>query len=216
MGNGRRPQRIIVTIVGLLFWLVATFLPIRLWSVRLFGPLYGGTVLWWLLAVALCLYVLLVERHRLSSIGFRRVGWLDVLAGIVTGIVGIVGTIAIYVALFPALRIHPNNALAESILRTPFAFRVVLVTQAAVVEEILFRGYPIERIQALSGSAVVAGVLAWAAFTYAHLGVWGPAQLVVAGFGGLLLTLLYFWRRNLWANMIAHWMVDGFGFLLAG
>jgi membrane protease YdiL (CAAX protease family) len=36
----------------------------------------------------------------------------------------------------------------------------------------------------------------------------------VAGFGGLLLTILFLWRGNLWANVLAHWLTDAAGFLL--
>jgi membrane protease YdiL (CAAX protease family) len=36
----------------------------------------------------------------------------------------------------------------------------------------------------------------------------------VAGYGGVILAVLYLWRRNLWANMLAHWISDGAGFLL--
>jgi membrane protease YdiL (CAAX protease family) len=36
----------------------------------------------------------------------------------------------------------------------------------------------------------------------------------VAGFGGVMLTVLYLWRRNLYSNIIAHWIADGAGFLL--
>jgi membrane protease YdiL (CAAX protease family) len=39
--------------------------------------------------------------------------------------------------------------------------------------------------------------------------------MLIAGFGGLLLTLLYVWRRNLWINIIAHFVVDGASVLLA-
>jgi len=41
------------------------------------------------------------------------------------------------------------------------------------------------------------------------------AQLVVAGYGGAILTALYLWRRRkLSANIVAHWIGDGAGFLL--
>jgi len=36
----------------------------------------------------------------------------------------------------------------------------------------------------------------------------GPGHLITAGFYGLILTLLYLWRRNLYSNMIAHWILD--------
>lgn len=37
--------------------------------------------------------------------------------------------------------------------------------------------------------------------------------MIIAAVGGLILTLLYVWRRNLWANMIAHWLTDASAFL---
>jgi membrane protease YdiL (CAAX protease family) len=37
---------------------------------------------------------------------------------------------------------------------------------------------------------------------------------MVAGSGGIILTVLYIWRRSLPANMIAHWVADGAGFLM--
>jgi membrane protease YdiL (CAAX protease family) len=205
----------ITTLVGLLFWLAATFLPIGAWSERLFGPLWGREVLWWVLVFALYAYILMVERRPLSSIGFRRLRWMDVLLAIITGSLMVGGVIFIYFVLFPLLHLKMNAGEMSSILKTPFWYRVMLVTRAAVAEETLFRGYPIVRIEEWSGSRIVAGVLTWAAFTFAHLGSWGGAQLIVAGFGGLLLTVLFLWRRNLWANMLAHWIADGAGFLLS-
>lgn len=202
------------TIVGLLFWLAATLLPIGTWSKQLFGPLWGGEVLWWGLVIALYAYVLIVERRPLSSIGFRRLRWLDIPVAIVTGFLMVAGVVFSYNVIFPLLHLRMNVAEMGSLLNTPFWYRFLLVTRAAVAEETLFRGYPLERIGEWSGSRILAGVVTWATFTYAHLGTWGGAQLIVAGFGGLLLTILFLWRRNLWANMLAHWLADGAGFLL--
>jgi uncharacterized protein len=52
-------------------------------------------------------------------------------------------------------------------------------------------------------------------FTVEHIATWGWSHVLIAGFGGLLLTLLYVWRRNLWINIIAHFVVDGVSVLLA-
>lgn len=92
----------------------------------------------------------------------------------------------------------------------------MLVTRAAVAEETLFRGYPIERLLEVTRSRFAAGAISWSAFTITHLSGWGWAQLLVAGTGGLILTALYLWRRNLAANITAHWIADGTGFLLPG
>jgi len=54
-----------------------------------------------------------------------------------------------------------------------------------------------------------------ALFTFAHLNFWGWSHLIVAAYGGLVLTALYLMRRDLASNMLAHWLTDVVGFALA-
>lgn len=209
--NTRRAQ----ILAGLLLTLGVANLPLGTWGghLKVFGPLLSHEVLWWLAVGILLLYLLRVERLPLSSIGFRRPKLRDILIAVVTGILTVVGIVVIYSFVFPLLHLHQNAREMNTLLRYPFWYRLLIVTRAAVAEEILFRGYPIERMEELTGSHLVAGVVSWAVFTIAHLTSWGWAQLIVAGFGGVLLTVLYVWRRNIYANMIAHWVADGAGFL---
>jgi membrane protease YdiL (CAAX protease family) len=179
------------------------------------GDLVGGEVLWWIAVFVILLYVALVEHKPLSSIGLRKPSVSTLLIGAATGVLMVVGVITIFFVVFPMLHLSANKAQMESILSTPLWYRVLLVTRAAVAEEVLFRGYPIERIREWTGNRFIAALISIAAFTYAHLSSWGAPQLIVAGFGGVLLTGLYLWRRNLWANMLAHWIADGAGFLLS-
>lgn len=210
--NTRRVQ----ILIGLVLTFGVANLPLGTWGERLhfLGPLLSHEVFWWLTALVLFSFVLFIERKPLSSIGFRKLRFWDVPLAFLTGILMVVGIVAIYSYVFPALHLQMNTHEMSKLAATPFWYRFLLVTRAAVVEETLFRGYPIERIEELTGSRPLAGFLSWAAFTIAHLSSWGWAQLIVAGFGGVLLTALYLWRRNLWANMIAHWLADGAGFLL--
>jgi uncharacterized protein len=90
-----------------------------------------------------------------------------------------------------------------------------LAITAAVFEEIFYRGFTIERVAELTHLRWLAAGVSLAAFTYAHLGYWGWSHLIVAGFGGLVLTGLYLWRRDLVSNMVAHFLTDAIGFLLA-
>lgn len=210
-----RPR--ITTVIGTLFLLLATFAPLSGWGQRLFGaqlgPHYSREILWWALTFSLYAYVIFIERRALSSIGFHRPRALDLVLAAGAGVLLVAGFIPIYGFLFPLLHLKINMHVLDTIKHAPFAYRVCLVARAAVAEESLFRGYAIERLKEWSGSRLLAGAVTWAAFTYAHLGSWGAPQLIVAGYGGLVLTVLYLWRRNLWANMIAHWIVDAAGFL---
>lgn len=202
--------------IGLLLSLGIALLPLGNWGSRggVLGPLASREIFWWTAVVVVILYVLLVERRPLSSVGYRRFGFCSFLIGIVAGILLVAGIPLIYFFVFPLLHLKMNTAEMQSLGSTPFWYRFALVTRAAVAEELLFRGYPITRIEELTGSRWLAGVVSWAAFTIAHLSSWGWAQLVIAGYGGVVLTILFIWRRNLWVNMIAHWIGDGAGFLL--
>jgi membrane protease YdiL (CAAX protease family) len=212
----RGANRQVLTIIGLILTLGSVFAPLGQWGKAYsgLGKLLGGEVMWWVLIVVALLYVTVIERRPLSSIGFRRLRWLDILAAIGAAVIALGGIVLIYSVLFPTLHLQMNKGAMNGILQTPLWYRLILVTRAAVAEEIVFRGYPIPRLEELSRSRIFAAFLSWAVFTYAHLSYWGAAQLIIAGWGGLVLTILFLWRRNLWANMIAHWLTDAAGFLL--
>jgi membrane protease YdiL (CAAX protease family) len=210
-----RPRPIQI-IIGLLLTLGAGLLPLGAWG-RTYsglGWLVGNEVLWWVAVVVILLYVVFVEHRSFSSIGFRKPKILDLVLAVIAGVLMVAGIVLIYSIVFPALHLTMNAGTMSYLLETPFWYRLMLVTRAAVAEELLFRGYPIERMSEITGSRVLAAPVSVAAFTYAHLSNWGAAQLIIAGYGGVVLTALYLWRRNLWANMLAHWIADGAGFLL--
>ena len=209
------PARRTIIIIGLIPTLSVTVLPLARWLVTLGipGPFGGSDVVFWTLTLLVLFYVRRVERRPLSSIGFRGPGAIDLLLGLVAGAIMILGMGLIYAIVFPALHLQLNRAHMDAILHTPVWYRVLLAARAAITEEVLFRGYPIERLQELTGNRYVAAVISVAAFTYAHLSAWGPGQLVVVAFGGVLLAGLYLWRRNIWANILAHGIADGVPFL---
>jgi membrane protease YdiL (CAAX protease family) len=177
------------------------------------GPLLGGEVLWWALFAAIILYTLIVERKALSSLGFVRPGVLDIVLAVLTAVVAVAGTGVIFQIVLPALHLNLNRSMA-SIVETPIWFRFFLVTRAAVVEEVAFRGYGFNRLTELTGSPMLAAAVTFVLFTLAHLSGGGWGQVVIAAYGGLVLTVLYLWRRNLWTNIIAHWLIDGAAFIL--
>ena len=208
-------NRIRLMFLGLLLTLGCGSLPFGLWDHEFagVGHLIGNEAIWWALTAGVLLFVVFVERRSLSSIGFRAPGAKDLFAGLGVGIAVLAGFIAIYRIVFPAFHVSEAQQTG-ALFATPLWWRAISVLRAAVAEEVLFRGYPIERIREASGSRVFAGALSCAVFTLAHVTAWGWAHVLVAGFGGLAFTLLYFWRRNLWTNIIAHAVVDGVAVLL--
>jgi membrane protease YdiL (CAAX protease family) len=177
------------------------------------GPLLGGEVLWWALFAAVLLYVLFVERKALSSLGFRRPGVSDIALGFLAALVMFMGSGVLFQIVLPALHLNLDRPM-QAIGAMPMWFRLLTVTRAAVVEETVFRGYGFERLAELTRSPLIAGLVTFALFTLAHLSGGGWGQVIIAAFGGLVLTLLYMWRRNIWSTIVAHWMTDGAAFIL--
>jgi uncharacterized protein len=171
-------------------------------------------LLFWLMTALLLAYVLFGERRPLASIGLRKPVWNSFAWGVGGAAVTVAGMAFIYLVIFPVLGQPADEVQMGAIKALPLWFRVGLVTRAAVFEELYYRGFAIERITELSGRRWLAALISLVVFTYAHLGYWGWPHLVIAGYGGLVLTALYMLRRDLVSNMTAHWLTDGVGFLL--
>ena len=202
-----------LTLVGLLLTLGLASLPIGDWDHEFAdtGHLVGNEAIWWMLVGLVLLYVRLAERRPLSSIGLRAPGIWNIGIGIAAGILMTAALGAMYFVVLPALHLNDGAATTANgaaLMATPFWWRFISTIRAAVSEEIAFRGYAMERIEELTGSRAIATLLSCAVFTLAHVSVWGWSHELVVGCAGLAFSLLYLWRRNLWVNIIAHFMID--------
>lgn len=175
----------------------------------------GREAIFWGMTLAILGYVLGVERRPLSSVGLRLPNWRSLAFGLMGAVVLTGGSALIYTVLLPALGLAPNSHAMAQIMATPVWFRLIVVIRAAVFEELCFRGFMIERVSEVTGLRWLAAVISLVAFTLEHLSFWGWVQLVVAGFGGLILTGLYLLRRDLASNMLAHFVPDFVG-IVAG
>lgn len=202
------------TIVGLLLTLGVGSLPFPVWDDELkdIPHMLGNEAIYWLLVVATLAYVALVEKRPLSSIGLRKLGVVDLFIGLAFAAGTVAGLAALYLVVLPALRLDEMHAF-DTLAAAPTWWLAISVVRAGVSEEILFRGYPIERLKELTGSNTVSAIAPLVLFSLAHVGPWGWTHLIIAGFGGAMFTLLYSWRRNLWVNILAHVLVDGIGIL---
>jgi membrane protease YdiL (CAAX protease family) len=175
----------------------------------------GRELTWWAFGLIMLLWIKRVERLPLSSIGLRRPTLGTLGFGLLFVIPMMASVMLSYAVIFPALGLHQNMTTTRSLIAVPLWLQTATMIRAGVVEEILYRGYPIERITALTGRRWLAALLSAVVFILAHIGAWGYAQLVVVFFGAAILTALYLWRRDLPACMIAHVLTDIIGFALA-
>ncbi|HMN73422.1 MAG TPA: CPBP family intramembrane metalloprotease [Rhodoblastus sp.] len=171
------------------------------------------STMWLVLAAALACHVY-GDRLPLSAVGLVRPRIGSILFGLAVGA-------SVYIGLYAIAFVLWKNGLfdaktpATQILQWPLWLRLFMLVTAGVVEEALFRGFAIERLTALTGRRWLAALLALAAFVAAHLPFWGLGAVATPIVGGGFFTLVYLWRRDLVACMVAHLAVDSVGLLLA-
>ena len=204
--DGHNPPRVRLPILlcGLILAYAGNLLPglFRLIGLDLrLGP--AGVLLWnWLAVGLLLVYVWRVEGLGPGSLRLVRpagrdlnwAGWLG-------------GAALLWHWLMAAFVVPPAGTSMESGTGTlvalgPLAALAVVVT-VSVTEEILWRGYVVERLGAWIG-LLPAAILGFAVFAAGHLPFFGPWWLLTVGPGAALLYVLLLWRRNLWACMLAH------------
>lgn len=163
----------------------------------------------WGCAAVVIMIIRRAEGLRLSSVGIgtwplmRTLPW----AGLVAVACLVVGFGIAIITRFNGG--HSGEALAK----LPLWLLFFIVLRAGVVEELFYRGYAIERLQAMGLNKKFSVAIPLLVFSVGH---WsgGWANIVIALALGLILSLSYLWRRDLVANMIAHFAVDFIGVIL--
>ena len=175
--------------------------------------------------VWLCVFLLLVgtvaaiawlgEGLTLADVGLGRMGWYTIPSAIALALffVYVFGPAAHWslVALGLDAFAAGRNALAD----LPTWYLGLTVVLVAASEEWLYRGYAIERLQALTGHAWLAGAVSLLIFAIVHVPLWGIEVALTTLVSGAILTALYLWRRDVVFLMLAHVATDLYGLLIA-
>ncbi len=165
-----------------------------------------GEVGFWLLLLFIILWIYFVEKRTITSIGWKKLTVKTVFMGIGLGLVSFI-LFGISSAAVQAIGLELNQEMAELIASQSWPFLLLIVLRAAVVEEVLFRAYAYERINELTKSKFLAGLVPLIIFTLVHLS-WGFGHLVFVLLVGGLFTIMYAAKRNLVLNIITHFTVD--------
>ena len=189
----------------------------------------GFSLMFWfsllLLPVLLALYAVLsrfIECRPLGSVGFAlHPRWKNELgAGLAAGTVMMLA-VALAEALLGVARFSPAPGAAGRTVLSG-VFLLLLLGVAAADEELVFRGYPFQRLLELAGP-VIAVILASVLFGAAHLR--NPSQswisILNTALVGVLLAICYLRTRALWLPLGIHFawnFVQGFvlGFPVSG
>lgn len=154
-------------------------------------------------AAALLVYIRRVEGLSLRSVGLgTSVWWKSIAWGLVTAI--LCGAAGAAVALLTKFN---GGTAAREMARLPLWLVVIIVLRAGFVEELFFRGFAIERLSAMGWPRYAAALFPLTVFALLHL-YNGAANVLLAFVLGAILAAFYLWRRDLVANIIAHFVVD--------
>ncbi len=174
------------------------------------------------LLFAVLLWFLKLDGLKLADIGWTKslTDWRGLLVEMATGVLaGIVFYIlhqyvwqsaVNWIATgLPTLRTASDSAPIGSNLLLSVTIGIVL---GGFVEEQVYRGYVLTRLsEKMSMIMAVPSMIFF--FMLLHIGL-GWTGMVVAGLTGLMLTLLFIWRRSIYAVIIAHALINTFVLIL--
>lgn len=206
----------LLAIIGLVlaFSLPELALPKLLFANTAVGARVGREIVWIAIAILMLLWITRVERLKLSSVGLVRPSWGTFRWGLLATILLIVTVMLSFAIIAPMLGLRQNASATAALVEVPLWLFILTPFVAGFSEELVYRGYAVERLEYLTGRGWLAGLIAGTAFLLTHWS-WGGAQMIIVAFATVILTGLYMWRRDLWCCIFAHTAADLIGFTLA-
>lgn len=160
----------------------------------------------WALALIVVGIAVRDEKLSFADLGFRQSALIDLGYILVTA----VGILLVYTGTPPliealGLPVSESGGLvnASAGIGVAIAYAVTI----GIVEEILHRGYPIERLLTYTDSPLIAGGVTWIVFTAAHAMSWPLGNLLQTALVSAVLTIVYLRRRTLVPVVGAHALV---------
>src|ERR1700682_117754 len=157
--------------------------------------------------------VVFVERRSIRSVGLVPLTRLDVGLGLGLFVTIVLVSGGFGFLLFKTVPGFTSGIASEQfklLSRVPPAFFLLDVFVNGFLEEIGARGYAIDRLQAATGSLLLASAAALFLDLAMHIPFWGWKYTILILPAQTLFVLMYIWRRNISACIIAHITVDAF------
>lgn len=153
----------------------------------------------------LLFYIIPKEKLTLSSIGLHGRHWgkslLWALLLVVVGFALVLGCIEL--SKLAGWKFGESKAFDKL-----SAFVITFITiRAGVAEEIFMRGFLLERLTSITGKKWIAFLISTIPFGLFHY-TQGYAGILISTVAGGMFALFYFWKKDLKANIIGHFLID--------
>jgi uncharacterized protein len=168
-----------------------------------------GLILVWVLTGAVLYGVRRAERRPVGSIGLKPTTPLEILGAIVIGVVLSISVPLLSVLASYVIPVGEGGGIESTAQSVPVIIVLAGTLTAGITEEILFRGYAMERLLEFTGRWWIAIGIPLLAFVLPHLVSWNLAHVVGVVLPlGLILSAIYLWRRNCVFNIIVHTVIN--------
>jgi membrane protease YdiL (CAAX protease family) len=169
---------------------------------------------WAVLALLLLFWIPRVELKQINSLGFGRLTWKYLVWGVLVYIVYLLISYGAS-AVLNSMELSDLRSLQPMLKEYSYPTLVGLFLTGTFFEEIIYRGYIIERFTLLTGKSWIGGLISWATFTFVHIQFFGLGPTLEVGILSIGLVLLYVRTRSLWPSIITHGINDVFAFLIS-
>jgi uncharacterized protein len=167
------------------------------------GRVLAGLVSFWVIVGI----VLLLARLDGQGIGFKRVKLRETLIVLIIGFITLFCLNVAYVIL--ARTIFPTEVRTSPVLTLPLPLVILAYLTGVFAEEILYRGYALERLQQITGNWWISGGITGALFVGFHIPAYPMAHIVgYVAPAAVVLTLIYIWKRNLSYTVMFHGVLN--------
>ena len=128
--------------------------------------------------------------------------------------------VSIFIAVIILKKIESMYGLTENserlktllhIFRNNTPLFIFTVFTAAVIEELLFRGYLIPRLEIFFKNVYLPVIISSILFGLVHIGFHNTSQMINTGFIGLITAIHFAKYRNIYILIIVHFAIDIMG-----
>ena len=178
------------------------------------------TVFWvsrlafWMCLALVYLYCSIIEKLPLLLWADKKRGFVFYLFSLLSILlIVLVGSIMISL-LIKHFGLSVNSKIAQSLLSYSTALKMLAIVTAAAVEELIFRGYLISRLQLFSKSNVWPIALSSVIFGLAHTGYGTIINVIIPVFIGLVFASYYHKYRNIKVLIVCHFLIDFYALII--
>jgi membrane protease YdiL (CAAX protease family) len=152
-----------------------------------------------------------------SDIGLARFRWRDVCWGVLAALIGIFLVYPLSNGILLGLGLGALQSRSLSVVGPLNLISAILFPSllVPVAEEIIFRGFVLEMLQAKFHKKWIAGLVGGLMFVLIHVPLFGwSGMLLYVLLWTPLPVILYFWRKSLYPSCIMHILNNTFAFVL--